>query len=164
MTEQERIRKKKYAEDHKDELKAYYAAYRLAHKEEAKKYAHDWNLANRDKKRDSARKWRRTQRESNILTFIRKRSKEKGYQFNLTTEDIVIPDVCPILGIPLFWTDGKATSNTPSIDRIDTAKGYVKGNVHIVSKLANSMKQDATLDQLILLGEWAKNMKNQTIN
>ena len=38
--------------------------------------------------------------------------------------------------------------NSPSLDRIDPTKGYVKGNVMMMSALANRMKQDATLKQL----------------
>lgn len=68
--------------------------------------------------------------------------------FNLTPEDIVFPETCPILGIPLIFSEGGRTNNTPSIDRIIPEKGYVKGNIEVVSWRANRIKNDASLEEL----------------
>ena len=75
-------------------------------------------------------------------------------------------DVCPILGIPMQWGIGahfgqgrngasNQSNNSKSLDRIDSTKGYLKGNVHIISWRANNLKKDATLEEMVLLGEWA---------
>jgi hypothetical protein len=50
-------------------------------------------------------------------------------------------------------TDGsrKKGAGTPSLDRIDSSLGYVKGNVWVISWRANHIKTDATLDELRLL-------------
>ena len=69
---------------------------------------------------------------------------------------MTIPEFCPILGIPLIRVGTIATDNSPSIDRIDSTKGYIKGNVQVISKKANTLKNSSSLSELIILGEWAK--------
>jgi hypothetical protein len=66
----------------------------------------------------------------------------------LKKSDIVIPACCPLLGIPLFQMRGRAGPNSPSLDRIDPTKGYVPGNVWVISWRANQIKPDATLQEL----------------
>lgn len=87
-----------------------------------------------------------------IIWGAKYRAKKRGIEFNLRVEDFKIPDVCPVLGIPLMSGAGKGhvrpTEFTPSLDRIDNTKGYVKGNVVIVSWRANRLKSDATADEL----------------
>jgi hypothetical protein len=77
-------------------------------------------------------------------------SKKKGMDFDLDLEDIVIPKYCPLLEIELiFDVKNRDLPNYYSIDRIDSNKGYVKGNIQIMSRLANTMKNNATEEQLI---------------
>ena len=59
-----------------------------------------------------------------------------------------MPELCPLLEIPLFIGTKAKKINSPSIDRIDNSKGYVPGNVRIISNLANSMKGGASSEQL----------------
>lgn len=80
----------------------------------------------------------------------RKTATNKDLAFNLTPEDIIIPERCPILGTPLTFIRGKGhrVHTNASIDRIDSSKGYTKDNIWVISYLANVMKQDATKEQL----------------
>lgn len=88
------------------------------------------------------------------------RAKEKNIPFDLTVEDIKIPDVCPILGIKLNragYGYGKGYGPkdcSPSLDRLDNSKGYTKDNIQIISQLANRMKSSATPEQLQLFAKW----------
>jgi predicted nucleic acid-binding Zn-ribbon protein len=86
----------------------------------------------------------------------KQRAKDSGREFNLKVEDIVIPDVCPILGIPLNMNSGKsgAYRNSPSLDRIDNSRGYTKDNIQVVSQLANAMKCHATNEELHKFAAW----------
>lgn len=64
---------------------------------------------------------------------------------------------CPCLGIKLEWCGDP--DNSPSLDRINNDKGYVKGNVVWISHYANSIKRNATIDQLLTLGKFYKRME-----
>lgn len=86
-----------------------------------------------------------------IWCSIKKRAKLKGLDFNLTLDDIPqIPKKCPVLGIPIIENKGshQPTDNSPSVDRIDSTKGYIKGNIRIISNRANRIKADATIEEL----------------
>ena len=96
-----------------------------------------------------------------MLNNSKQRAKVAGLEHNLTLDDIVIPDVCPVLGIKLETGDRKEHYNAPSIDRVDNTKGYVKENVVIVSTRANLLKKDATIDELIMIGNFYRNLKEQ---
>jgi len=91
-----------------------------------------------------------------ILTRTRYRAINKGYEFNLEKEDIIIPEYCPILGIPIVLGDKKSYTNSPSIDRIDNSKGYIKGNIQIISMKANTMKNSASNEELHRFADWIK--------
>jgi hypothetical protein len=92
--------------------------------------------------------------ESYMLQAARKRAKERGLDYDLSEADIIIPDTCPILGISLIKSDGRKSANSPSLDRIDPRKGYVKGNVQVISMKANMMKSDASREELIAFATW----------
>lgn len=92
------------------------------------------------------------------------RSKLKGLDFDLELSDINIPDVCPILGIEINMNYGKsgAYKNSPSLDRIDNSKGYVKGNVWVISQLANAMKGAASDNELTKFAQWILSRQDLT--
>jgi hypothetical protein len=95
-----------------------------------------------------------------LLRSAKQRAKSRGLDFNIDASDIDLPDKCPLLGIPLFSSyrgESKTYDNSYSIDRIDPRKGYIKGNVWVISYKANRIKNDATLSELETL---VKNLKN----
>lgn len=60
-----------------------------------------------------------------------------------------MPTHCPVLGIKLeYSTTGRPTDASPSIDRIIPERGYVPGNVIVVSMRANRLKSNATMNEL----------------
>jgi len=78
--------------------------------------------------------------------------------FLLTESDIVIPETCPVLGIPLKLGAGDCS---PSLDRIIPDLGYVPGNVVVMSHRANTIKNNATLDELRTIAEWLESAQEE---
>jgi hypothetical protein len=68
--------------------------------------------------------------------------------------------VCPILCIPLKWNKGKAYDNSYSFDRIDNNGAYEIGNIVVVSNRANRLKGNATVEELVKIAEFYKNIDN----
>lgn len=89
-----------------------------------------------------------------MLTKARTRAKKLGVPFSLTLDDIIIPEVCPILGMPLVLSDRRATPCSPSLDKIKPELGYVPGNIQVISARANVMKNDATPGELRAFADW----------
>lgn len=94
--------------------------------------------------------------EHHIFDRARSRASKKGLDFDIEVSDIVIPEFCPALGIPLVRATGHLTDNSPSIDRIDSTKGYIKGNIAIISNRANRIKSNSTPTELRRIANWAE--------
>jgi len=88
-----------------------------------------------------------------LFRNAKSRAKRKALIFELTIDDISIPAVCPLLGIPLIVGNGKHSPASPTLDRIDNRKGYIRENVWVISYRANMIKQDATASELLQMGE-----------
>ena len=86
--------------------------------------------------------------EQGMLNRSKSRARRKGFEHTIELEDIIIPTHCPLLGIPLFKGDDKVCPNSPSLDRIDSNLGYVKGNVWVISYKANTIKSNASIEEL----------------
>ena len=86
----------------------------------------------------------------------KQRAKSRGLEFNIDKEDVTIPTYCPILGIELRVYKGKSGGrpDSPALDRKDSTKGYTKGNVWVISHLANMMKSSATKEQMKTFAGW----------
>lgn len=94
-----------------------------------------------------------------MLKAARHRAKVKGIEFSITVSDIKIPAICPVLGMKLKARSARGPIDcSPSLDRIDSSKGYVPGNVAVISFRANALKRDATLDELKKLVAWLEDV------
>lgn len=94
----------------------------------------------------------------------KQRAKKSNIEFTLTKDDIDIPDTCPVFGFPLKREGRETWMYAPSIDRIDNTKGYIKENIIIVSRRANILKKDATLDELRKLSNYYEYLCNKQIS
>jgi hypothetical protein len=81
-----------------------------------------------------------------MLASARKHAAALRIPFTLTKEDLVLPAHCPVLGISLEkWGNRSAA---PSLDRVNSSKGYVPENIRIISHRANRLKSDATIAEV----------------
>jgi hypothetical protein len=117
------------------------------YKEQRKKYAEENKEAKKKGARDYYHKNKVIDPIRYLLKYAKLRAKQKGIEFSLTKEDIVIPKLCPYLQVPLTIAGDR--KHSPSIDRIDPSLGYSKDNIEIISTLANSMKWNSTREELI---------------
>jgi len=105
-----------------------------------------WRENNRD--RDRSYKRARSNTPAGMLGAARRRARRRGIEFDITADDIKIPTHCPVLGVRLT-TEGLYS---PSLDRVDSKKGYVRGNIVVVSWFVNRLKGKydiKTLEQVV---------------
>jgi hypothetical protein len=91
------------------------------------------------------KEWRRSAiYEAMREKFRNKKSHTYNCEFSIDFGDIDFPTHCPVLGMELdYFADGRE-ENSPSFDRVDPNKGYIKGNVVIMSWRANRIKNDGS--------------------
>ena len=125
-------------------LKSGRKPYTPEQREEARKH----NLARNNLWR---KEYHKNKVEKRLLWAAKRRAKDYGLEFDLTEEDIVVPEICPYLGVPLVSSRprGDSRRDIASLDRIDPTKGYTKDNVEVISWQANTMKSDASKELLV---------------
>jgi predicted RNA-binding Zn-ribbon protein involved in translation (DUF1610 family) len=98
-----------------------------------------------------------------IYLRVKSRAKLKGILFNITAAEIIVPKHCPVLGIELQIRRGRQGyyPDSPSLDRIDPALGYIIGNVRVISNRANLLKSNATVAELEAVLADLKNITSQ---
>lgn len=100
---------------------------------------------------EASKRWRNSNLVGRIYHDAKRRARENNLDFDLGREDVQIPAACPVLGIPIVHHQGSPKDGSPSLDRIDNTKGYVKGNVAVISMKANRIKNNASLEEVRLV-------------
>jgi hypothetical protein len=100
--------------------------------------------------------WRRNNYPSVMCTMAKKRAAKRGVPFKIVPGDITIPARCPVFGMKLQKCGVRGGAAAPTLDRIRPRKGYVRGNIAVISHRANRIKNDATLKELQQLVRWLK--------
>jgi hypothetical protein len=86
-----------------------------------------------------------------LWSYAKARAIKKNVPFTITKEDILLPDVCPVLNVPMNKESNKYCY---SIDRIIPELGYIPENIQVISKLANCMKWDSTREERLAFANW----------
>lgn len=124
-----------------------------------KEFQAHWYQKNRETIRNESNAKRKREPFNELLRKAKERHKEKGYAEEFNLDEVYLMEIfpkdgkCPYLGCELVFMansgKGGGSYNSASIDRIDNTRGYVIGNVQIVSRLYNVMKTNSTFDQLM---------------
>lgn len=151
---------------------AYHSAYYQANKAKKRAQAIAWEKANPEKvaaivkrkaeklkndpvaaarRKASHAAWEHANPEAVLHRAAKHRARRDHAEFTIEVSDVCIPEFCPLLGIRIEPRRGGhgPQDASPSLDRIDNTKGYTKGNVWVVSWLANKMKATASKEQLL---------------
>lgn len=87
-----------------------------------------------------------------LLSAAKQRAVNKNREFNITIDDIKdlwpVDNKCPVFGFDFVWNNAGFRDTSPSIDRINSSKGYTKDNIQIISWKANSIKSSSTVEDL----------------
>jgi hypothetical protein len=145
-----------WQDNNKEHLKEYRKQYYIQNKETILKKAKEKGLTKLAKLNKGIKAEKNFER---ILFYSSiQHARKLGIEHTITLSDIIIPTHCSYLNIELTKTrnNGVVWSNA-SIDRIDSTKGYIPGNIQIISRKANIMKQNATQQELLI---FAKNILN----
>lgn len=130
---------REYGRTHREEKKAYNQEYMKTHKEEIKKQKFEKRVKTIQKE---------------MFKHAEGRAKKQGLPFDMIMEDIPVPEVCPILGIPISVGKGKLHVGSPTVDRLIPSLGYVSGNVCVISHRANSIKNNGTVEEHRKIADW----------
>lgn len=94
-----------------------------------------------------------------LCDWAKYRADKKGLEYSITPRDLFLPSCCPVFKTPFVRGD---YFKAASLDRIDSSKGYVKGNVVVISRRANSLKSDGTLQELKAICDFYERLAEAT--
>lgn len=103
--------------------------------------------------REYLRRRRHERPDRSLWDRARKRAQDRGLEFDLTKDSIVVPKTCPALGLTIRF-NGRRSPRSPSLDRIVPERGYVPGNIRVISDRANRLKGSRNLEELRRLAEY----------
>jgi hypothetical protein len=113
------------------------------------------------KEKNPKRQWAGT-----AFKSARTRAKTKGLPFNLTIDYLlgIVTDQCPVFNTQFKFSGNKfARDESPSLDRIDPAKGYVQGNVVVISNKANNIKSAYQSKDLYKVAQWLEQIEGSSV-
>jgi hypothetical protein len=109
---------------------------------------------------ETCKKWRKVNQASLMYSRAKSRAIKKGIEFTIEKSDVVIPEVCPLLGVLFtntYLNPDDDYNHVPSLDRIDNSKGYIPGNIWVIAFQANRIKNTSSIQEMtIFCKNWLK--------
>ena len=141
----------KYYQDNKEKIKAKAKEWAKNNPHKVIESQRKFTEKNKEAELKRLRAYRKNNPVKTMLRAAKQRAKNKGLEINITEDDIIIPDICPLLGIHID-VNSENKWLRPSLDRIDSNKGYMKDNIQVTSWRANMLKNNALAEELFLIG------------
>jgi len=154
--------------DSLERRREYQRKYREANREKINLYLKEWHKKNRSTQIEYFKYKYNENKPRTILSTIKRnlknlksKCKSKGIPFDVSIEDIEIPTHCPLLGLELKAGLPRNSPESPSIDKIIPSLGYVRGNVWVISQRANTIKHNASLEEIEMI---CKNLRQKMLH
>ena len=154
---------RKWYEQNKEHAQKKARDYYWQNKEKVLKNVQEYREKNRETIKEKGKEYYRRKLKNRLWNAAKARARKFNMDFDITVDDFILPVRCPLLGIEMKVNKGRHSvkKDSFSLDRIDSTKGYVKGNVWVISMLANNIKNNATLSEV---EELVKNWKRWETN
>lgn len=143
-----RLYQKWWRQTHPEEFAAQKARWTARRKAKLAEPGYEKPVASRRKDESFAKYIRRR------WPIIRNTKRAAGHKFTIWPEDVDWVKTCPILDIPINYSGKVGDFDMWSMDRLDPAAGYVKGNVFVISFRANRIKDNGTAAEHRRIAEW----------
>ena len=159
--ESRRLIDKRHYEKNKEKISVYQKEWYQNNKEKMNEFAKKWYQNNKEQVLEKAKhnnektKHDKEYRAERILKGARKRARQKNLEINIDKSflnELLKTEKCALTGVPFDFTvwEGKNTNPfAPSVDRIDSEKGYIKDNVRIVLFCVNSALNSYGLEFMV---------------
>lgn len=97
-------------------------------------------------------------------TRAKSRAKSLSVAFDLTPEylESIWTGYCPIRGVELKLDTNRKDEDAAELDRFDPDLEYVQGNVHWMSRKANRLKNNTSIEDLESLLNWMNEVMNES--
>jgi hypothetical protein len=122
-----------------------------------------WNKS--DKAKKSKLKWRNKDPKRAWAVIgvngVKARAALKGVPFDIDYNYIlsIAPDECPVFGTPFSFLGNKVLGpDSATLDRLDPIKGYVRGNIAVISHKANMVKSACGSADIQKVADWLRNL------
>ena len=150
-------RTKKYAEDHVEECRIWRQKWYLENQQRV------LELRRKNYNLDKIRERRKTYPEKHLFQSAKARARRSGVEFEIIEADVIIPEFCPVYGMRLTKEGHARKEHSPSLDRIDPTKGYIRDNIWVISWKANRLKSNASAEDIMKLAVALQELAQQRV-
>ena len=167
---------KEYRKENKERIAEYDKEYKQKNKERKAEYMKEYYQKNKERLTEYQKEYDKSRAKPTTEVYryfgerasklkIKSRKNKILYDLDGKYLQSIYPEdgKCPALNVEMKAGYDSDWRLSPSVDRIDPSGGYVRGNVIWVSWLANCIKTSATPEQIITVGEFYKQLEEESL-